>query len=77
MKRVKWKGPFINSRSKNPSNILLRNHEITSKLVGSTFNVYTGKKFVKITISNEMISHKAGEFSPTRVRFQFKKKKKK
>lgn len=79
MKRVKWKGPFINKDNKKETNLLVlpRNYEITSNLVGLTCTVHSGKKFVKISITDEMISHKAGEFSPTREKFEFKKKKKK
>jgi small subunit ribosomal protein S19 len=56
---------------------LPRSLEITSKIVGSTFNVYTGQKFIAITITDDMIGHKIGEFCPTREKFVFKKKKKK
>ena len=83
MSRAKWKGPYINKMSylrdlelsKIPA--LPRNHEITSALVGSTFNVHTGRKFVKINILDTMIGYRVGEFCPTREKFVFKKKKKK
>jgi ribosomal protein S19 len=45
--------------------------------VGLTCNVYSGKKLVKLNLTDEMIGHKAGEFSPTRAKFVYKKKKKK
>jgi ribosomal protein S19 len=79
MKRAKWKGPFINFDNKNGNKLLTlpRNCQITSNLVGLTCNVYSGKKLVKISLTDEMIGHKVGEFSPTRERFEFKKKKKK
>jgi len=35
--------------------------------VGSTFLVHNGKAFVKVYVSEEMVGHKLGEFSPTRV----------
>lgn len=80
MKRAKWKGPFVNNdqnikNSKLPT--FSRNFEVTSSVVGLTGTVYSGKKFVKISLTDEMIGHKIGEFSPTREKFEFKKKKKK
>lgn len=78
MKRAKWKGPLIKSRDlKNRLPLLPRTYEITSQVVGLTCNVHSGKKFVKLTLNDEMIGHKVGEFVPTRERFEFKKKKKK
>lgn len=77
MKRSKWKGPFIQNLSFNQKLPLLpRDYEITSKIVGLTCNVHSGKIFVKLNITDEMIGHKVGEFVSTRERFVFKKKKK-
>jgi ribosomal protein S19 len=79
MSRAKWKGPFINIKSglkttdKTP--IISRSYEITSQIVGLNFNVHSGKKFQKINITDDMIGHKIGEFSATREKFVFKKKK--
>lgn len=78
MKRSKWKGPFfkkLDSIEKLP--LLSRDFEITSKMVGITGNVHSGRTLVKLSITDEMIGHKIGEFVPTRERFVFKKKKKK
>lgn len=78
MKRSKWKGPFtkkIDITTKLP--LLPRNYDVTSHVIGLTCNVHTGKRFVTLTLTDEMIGHKIGEFIPTRVRFEFKKKKKK
>ena len=78
MKRSKWKGPFL--KKYNPTTklvVLPRNFEITSKIVGLTCNVHSGKAFVKLNVTDDMIGHKIGEFVPTRERFVFKKKKKK
>lgn len=79
MKRAKWKGPFIKSEvnSNKKFVILPRNYEITSRVVGLTCNVYSGQKFIKINLTDEMIGYKVGEFVPTREKFVFKKKKKK
>lgn len=79
MKRARWKGPFITNKNINKDKLPLlpRNFEVTSNVIGLTCNVHTGKKLTKITLTDEMIGHKLGEFSPTRERFEFKKKKKK
>ena len=78
MKRSKWKGPFFKKLSLTEKLPLLpRDFEITSKMVGITGNVHSGRTLVKLTIIDEMIGHKIGEFVPTRERFIFKKKKKK
>ena len=36
-------------------------------MVGFSFLIYNGKKFIPIKISDEMVGHKLGEFSPTRT----------
>ena len=54
----------------------LKNCEITSIFTGSTYFAHSGKTFVKLKITNNMIGHKVGEFIPTRQKFVFKKKKK-
>lgn len=80
MSRSKWKGPFFKSnslKSKTKIQELKRNFEIIPKFVGHSIKVHTGKKFMKITLTEDMVGHKIGEFSPTRARFEFKKKKKK
>ena len=78
MKRSKWKGPLVKIKdTKTKLPILPRNLEITAQITGLACNVHSGKKFVKLTIVDEMIGHKVGEFIPTRERFEFKKKKKK
>ena len=78
MKRSKWKGPFVKKYDLNERLVVLpRNYEITSKIVGLTCNVHSGRTFVKLIITDEMIGYKVGEFVSTRERFVFKKKKKK
>lgn len=78
MKRSKWKGPLIKPKDLTKKLLPLpRNYEITSQVVGLVCNVHSGKKFVKLNLTDEMIGHKVGEFIPTRERFEFKKKKKK
>lgn len=80
MKRSKWKGPLVirlKENSEKKVTLLPRNLEITSQIIGLTCNVHTGKKYIKLTLNDEMIGHKVGEFVPTREKFEFKKKKKK
>ena len=40
---------------------------ILPQFVGITFNVYNGKKFIPVLISEEMVGQKLGEYSPTRT----------
>lgn len=80
MSRSKWKNPYTKQFIKNKKIYILpikRNYEITPHIIGKTFKVYNGKIFTKLAITEEMIGHKIGEFIPTRVKFTFKKKKKK
>jgi ribosomal protein S19 len=79
MKRAKWKGPFVKKTELNNKKLLVlpRNFEITLNVVGTVCNVHSGKNLVKLTLVEDMIGHKLGEFVSTRERFVFKKKKKK
>lgn len=38
---------------------------ITPEMVGFTFGVYNGKEFISVYVTEEMVGHKLGEFSPT------------
>jgi ribosomal protein S19 len=84
MSRAKWKGPFVSTYILQECKTLKselytnsRQSTIVPILVGLTLNVYNGKGFSKVKINESMIGHKLGEFSPTRKRFSFKKKKQK
>jgi len=78
MKRSKWKGPLVKEgRSKKQWTLLSRRNQVTSELVGRSYNVHTGKKIVILDLKEEMIGYKVGEFVLTREKFEFKKKKKK
>jgi small subunit ribosomal protein S19 len=46
-----------------------RRSTITPEMVGHTLAVYNGKKFIPVYVTENMVGHKLGEFSPTR---QFK-----
>jgi small subunit ribosomal protein S19 len=88
MSRAKWKGPFvpnelldklgsISSFDKNEITTDFRKSTIVPQFIGLTFNIHNGKTFSKVKITEEMVGRKLGEFSPTRKRFSFKKKKSK
>lgn len=86
MSRVNWKGPYIkknlfkNTFSKNSIKEIKsysRESIITPSFIGLNFSIHNGKSFLKFKITDEMIGHKFGEFSPTRKKFTFKKKKNK
>jgi len=56
-----------------------RRSDITPEMVGLTFAVHNGKKFIPVFVSENMVGHKFGEFSPTRTYYGHaadKKKKK-
>ena len=79
MARSIWKGPFVDGyllkkaekvRASGKHEIIKiwsRRSTILPQFVGLTFGVYNGKKFFPVVISEEMIGHKFGEFSPTRT----------
>lgn len=84
MGRSKWKNPYVDKKSLEAldnltksyeKTLISRNSEILPKFIEKTFNVYNGQKFIEIAVTEEMIGHKFGEFSSTRKRFAFKKKK--
>jgi small subunit ribosomal protein S19 len=88
MSKSKWKGPFISTqlikdindnkkKSQNYIKTVSRHSEIVPKYIGINFDVYNGKSFSKVIVTEEMVGFKFGEFSPTRKKFSFKKKKKK
>ena len=78
MSRSVWKGPFVDpsllkkvEKLKNQSNptpikTWSRKSTIIPEFIGISFLIYNGKKFIPIKISEEMVGHKLGEFSPTR-----------
>jgi small subunit ribosomal protein S19 len=44
-----------------------RRSTILPQFVGVTFGVYNGKKFIPVSVSENMVGHKFGEFAPTRT----------
>ena len=78
MARSVWKGPFVDpslikkvekqkkESNRKPIKTWSRKSTIIPDFVGLSFLIYNGKKFIPIKISDEMVGHKLGEFSPTR-----------
>ena len=78
MSRSVWKGPFVDpnllkkvEKLKGKTNVApiktwARKSTIIPEFVGYSFLIHNGKKFIPIKISDEMVGHKLGEFSPTR-----------
>ena len=79
MARSVWKGPFVDgyllqkaeaahaSSRNDVIKIWSRRSTILPQFVGLTFGVYNGKKFVPVSVSEDMVGHKFGEFAPTRT----------
>ena len=53
-----------------------RRSTVIPDMVGLTFAVHNGKKFIPVFVSENMVGHKLGEFSPTRTYRGHKEKKK-
>lgn len=77
MTRSSKKGPYIDPslakkiENKKPESIpaiktWARDSQIAPEMVGFTFSVHNGKDFIPVKITEEMVGHRLGEFSPTR-----------
>ena len=78
MARSVWKGPFVDlhllkkaetaqeNNSRTPIKTWSRRSTVLPQFVGLTFNVYNGRKFIPVSVNEDMVGHKLGEFSPTR-----------
>ena len=78
MARSVWKGPFVDlhllkkaqeaqeASNSKPIKTWSRRSTILPDFIGLTFNVYNGQKFIPVSVSEEMVGHKLGEFAPTR-----------
>ena len=77
MTRSLKKGPFVDERlikkiqDKKPGDktqikTWSRGSAIAPEMIGFTFGVHNGKDFISVFITEEMVGHKLGEFSPTR-----------
>ena len=79
MARSVWKGPFVElsllkkaegaqeKGGRAPIKTWSRRSTILPQFVGLTFNVYNGRKFVPVSVNEEMVGMKLGEFAPTRT----------
>ncbi len=79
MARSSWKGPFVDAdllkkadkaRESGRNDVIKtwsRRSTILPQFVGLTFGVYNGQKHVPVSVSEEMVGHKFGEFSPSRT----------
>ena len=79
MARSVWKGPFVDgyllkkaesaseSGRKQVIRTWSRRSTILPQFVGLTFGVHSGRKFVPVLVTENMVGHKFGEFSPTRT----------
>jgi small subunit ribosomal protein S19 len=77
--RSVWKGPFVDgyllkkaekSRESGRKEVIKtwsRRSTILPQFVGLTFGVYNGHKFIPVLVTENMVGHKFGEFSPTRT----------
>ena len=78
MARSVWKGPFVDlhllkkaqtaqeATGSKPIKTWSRRSTILPDFVGLTFSVYNGQKFIPVSVNEEMVGHKLGEFAPTR-----------
>ena len=78
MTRSSWKGPFVDgyllkkaeagrsSARKDVIKTWSRRSTILPQFVGLTFSVYNGRKFVPVSVNEDMVGMKLGEFAPTR-----------
>jgi small subunit ribosomal protein S19 len=79
MGRSSKKGPYVDPKlffkvdrlnqrgAKDAIKTWARRCTIVPEFVGHTFMVHNGKQHIKVFVSEEMVGHKLGEFSPTRT----------
>lgn len=79
MGRSLKKGPFVDHHLRAKLEVMKREGTkktiktwsrrscIIPEMVGLTFDVHNGKKFVTVYVSENMVGHRLGEFSPTRI----------
>jgi small subunit ribosomal protein S19 len=78
MSRSSYKGPYvdeklmkkimkmINEGNKRVIKTWCRSSQIAPEFVGFTFAVHNGKDFIPVFVTEAMVGHRLGEFSPTR-----------
>jgi small subunit ribosomal protein S19 len=79
MSRSLKKGPFVDAKlfkkvqqakerdARTPIRTWARRCTIVPEFIGMTFEIHNGKTFHKLFVTEEMVGHKLGEFSPTRM----------
>ena len=79
MARSVWKGPFVDgyllkkaeeARASGRKDVIRtwsRRSTILPEFVGINFAVHNGKRFIPVNVTEDMVGHKLGEFSPTRT----------
>ena len=79
MSRSLKKGPYIDPKlqkkilkqkqtgDRSPIKTWARNSQISPDFVGQRMAIHNGRKFIEILISETMVSHRLGEFAPTRT----------
>lgn len=79
MARSVWKGPFVDGYLLKKADVVResgrnevirtwsRRSIILPQFVGLTFGVYNGQKFIPVSVNEQMVGHKFGEFAPTRT----------
>jgi small subunit ribosomal protein S19 len=74
MARSLKKGPYIDQKllekmkKAKPGEIIktwARDCTIVPEMIGFTFGVHNGREFIPVKVTEEMVGHKLGEFSPT------------
>ncbi|WWC85726.1 uncharacterized protein L201_000592 [Kwoniella dendrophila CBS 6074] len=80
LRRSTWKGPFftafpsLSTHLKNNQPIFTKSRSCTilPNFVGLKFMIYNGKDYLPITVTEEMVGHKLGEFSSTRKAWSYR-----
>lgn len=77
MSRSLKKGPYVDPKLLKKISMLKpgdktviktwsRGSEISPEMVGFSFGVHNGKEFIQVSVAEDMVGHRLGEFSPTR-----------
>src|SRR6266852_400403 len=79
MVRSRKKGPYVDERllgkverqqrtaHREPLKTWSRDCTIVPDFIGHTFLIHNGRQFIKLFVTEDMVGHKLGEFSPTRI----------
>ncbi|MDO8599930.1 MAG: 30S ribosomal protein S19 [bacterium] len=79
MSRSSKKGPYVDAKlsqkvarqqvsgARDPIKTWARSSQIPPEFVGFRFAVHNGKNFIEVFITEDMVGHRLGEFSPTRT----------